>query len=396
VSTTGNVSVALRLSTGTSLFLKKQIVPVLMYGSPIWSIPKETNYMYLSSSNGLPKGNALRLHVKTLLGNFLNREVSVMLCRSLPGGENNNNGSRVLLEMGNYVDKEDLLLHHSKRDGVELSDWDMEPTEIQYEKCQSGFSKYTLNLSKYASTRACNAELGLFPLCNAAWSHAIKYYLRLENGTHNYLLNIAYQCCKTENYFWHQGIQKLLRRSGFSYVGINPKTVNKENFHHKFHLRLDDMNIQKYNTFIQSSSRFKLLSNLKSRYELSPYLTLIDSVEDRKIFTRLRLDMNVTKECLLKRQRGNTNDANGNNLCDLCKSEPEDVCHLLLQCNSFKDLRERYFSSFSTHMMRELDECNNDMDKVSMLLNLKMAGAHKKKTVELVVELYKERVRMSN
>ena len=73
--------------------------------------------------------------------------------------------------MGNYVDKEDLLLHHSKRDGVELSDWDIEPAEIQYEKCQSGFSKYTLNLSKYANTRACNAELGLFSLCNQVMQH---------------------------------------------------------------------------------------------------------------------------------------------------------------------------------------------------------------------------------
>ena len=87
----------------------------------------------------------------------------------------------------------------------------------------------------------------------------------------------------------------LLQRHGFSFVYTNPLVVNRLYFHQRFRQSLDDIWIQKFNSLARNSSSLRLLGRLKDKYELSLYLCKISSIETRKIFTRLRIDQNVTK-----------------------------------------------------------------------------------------------------
>ena len=68
----------------------------------------------------------------------------------------------------------------------------MRINENEIEKVHQYFCKRTLNVSKYASKNAVNAELGRCPIMHKAWGLAVEYSLRLENCTENAILNEAF------------------------------------------------------------------------------------------------------------------------------------------------------------------------------------------------------------
>jgi hypothetical protein len=357
LSTTGNVSVPLSVS-----LFKKQIVPILTYGCPLWSLPKETNYVRVISSTDLPKGTDLRRYMGDTLRRMCGRDVMLKTCKRLSAKAGDDHVA--LLDFGDYSVKEYVITQAIKPDNLVFEDWDIDVEKIQYEKIQSEFSKYVLNVNKYASSKACRAELGLFPLCNTTWSHAIKYYLRMEFGTGNALLNAAFSCAKVNNHTWFQSIQRLLRIYGFGYVLANPLSVNKEQFHHEFHRRVDDIYVQYFHAVARRSSRLQLLGELKENYDISPYVCQLKSIEDRKVFTRLRIDLNVTKESQ-RRRCSKAEKATYSTICDACKKEPEDVRHLLLTCENNNDIREK-FSTVKRNVKDILDlktTCNNNLQE---------------------------------
>ena len=65
------------------------------------------------------------------------------------------------------------------------------------EKVHNDFCKKILGVSKYSSTSAVNSELGRFPILNNALSFAVKYWIRLNSGTSNKILNEAFKVNKS-------------------------------------------------------------------------------------------------------------------------------------------------------------------------------------------------------
>ena len=105
-----------------------------------------------------------------------------------------------------------------------------------------------------------------------AWGLAVKYLLRLENGTENTILNEAFLEAKTADHDWIQSVQYMLCTNGFHDIWLNPLNCNEQTFHKMFIQRLDDQYRQNLLGFIKTSSRFKVLSSLKDGVELSPYI----------------------------------------------------------------------------------------------------------------------------
>ena len=77
-----------------------------------------------------------------------------------------------------------------------------------------------------SSNYACRAELGRYPLCNQMWNLSIPYWLRLENGTNNIILNNAYNCVKQEKHDSFQSIQCLLSLNGLDNIWLQPPSCN--------------------------------------------------------------------------------------------------------------------------------------------------------------------------
>ena len=77
-------------------------------------------------------------------------------------------------------------------------------------------------MSKFSSNHACRAEHGRFPICFKMWKLCLQYWLRLENGTDNIILNQVYQCNKEENHYWYQSIKYLLCINGLGNIWYCP------------------------------------------------------------------------------------------------------------------------------------------------------------------------------
>ena len=134
-----------------------------------------------------------------------------------------------------------------------------------------------------------------------AWGLSVKYWLRLENGTENAILNEAFLETKTANHDWIQSVQYVLCTNGFRDIWLNLLNCDEQTFHKMFIQRLEDQHRQNLLGFMKTSSRFRVLSSLKDGVELSPYITQIRNPDIRQILPILRIDLNCLVTCKTKK-----------------------------------------------------------------------------------------------
>ena len=94
--------------------------------------------------------------------------------------------------------------------------------ENQDEKLHQYFCKRSLNISKYASNTAVSTELGRFPITHQAWRQSMKYWVRLESGTGNKLLNGAFYQTKRDSHEWIQSVEHMRVPMDFVMYGWTP------------------------------------------------------------------------------------------------------------------------------------------------------------------------------
>ena len=233
-------------SLATSIF-EKQIAPILLYGCPIWCLPKHHNLIYIEEQ---PEQVNTRSITDQVIRNILGHCVPLDYVRRV-GKINNGQNRKILVKLKNYEDKEAILRSNSS--SYIISNFEVNGhTDIH--KMHMDFCKKALNVSKFCSISAVSTELGLFPLDNQAYSLTVKYWLRLVNSTDNELLNECYIDSVNENYEWLDGIRAILSTNGFGYVWNNPLSVNKDTFHKIFRQRLHDQYIQDLKRKIESSN----------------------------------------------------------------------------------------------------------------------------------------------
>ena len=319
--TTGNASTKLSLSV-----FDKQIVPILLYGSNIWSLPATQNLVYIAGQS--EKANTRSL-VDEIMHTVCGRSIPFAYARRV--GKLGNYPRKILIRLNNYHDKEDLLRRASNH--PYLFEEFNEHTTSDIEKVHTDYLKRCLNLNKHGSNTAVRGELGRFPVLHIAWSQTIKYWLRLQAGTQNQVLNAAFAQATYENHQWVQSIEALLKRNGFTNIWLNPGIADSE-FHKYFKCRLDDQFKQDWSAKI-NSSRFEVLKCFKTNFVRSKYLDIIRCPDIRQIFTRLRVDMNVLATSKVNVSVSNT--------CPVC-TRVEHVTHFILECPYFKQDRDKFVS----------------------------------------------------
>ena len=370
-----NVSVKLALS-----LFDKQIIPILLYGAAIWSLPDTQNLLYLLDQPEDTRDNTRQL-VSIALSDTVGRDMSFEYARRV-GKRSNASNRKIIIRLHSFSDKNEIL-HCCQNTTYVFVNFDTEPNYLMkdsIEKVHTAYMKKTLNVTKFASNMCMYSELRRFPILHNAWSLAIKYWLRLCTGTGNILLNNAYRLAMEENHMWVQSIQYLLSSNGLGDIWICPENANAQ-FHKLFRLRLNDQFIQRWYNFINTSSRFVTLRELSDDFKLPVYINVIKNPSIRLLFTRLRIDINV-----LSTSRGSQKRKD---LCPLCSVEAEDVSHFILRCPEFATERDRFLSNASVYMSN--NELSTDASKLNVILNLRCPPECIPLCCEYVNTIYKKR-----
>ena len=354
----------------------RQIEPILHYGAAIWSVPRTNNLVYLHNQCG----NNSRDIVFNLFQQVLGQRIPFVYARKIGRKPTGNIDNRtILLEVCSYTHKEMLLRDHP----VLFSDY-TDKGVSKTEGLHNYYCKRTLNVTKYSSTKAVYTELGRGPILNKAWGMAIKYWIRLENGTANTFLNEAYTEAKRNEHSWLQSIQYLLCKNGFRDMWLDKASYDHRVFHNYFLQRLDDQFKQNLSCDIASSSRFRILSSLKDNFGMSPYLTHIRNPNIRNIFTRLRIDLNCLATC---KTQGNFS------MCPMCKLKPETVEHFIIKCPHYTDERN-LFTAKILPISQHYSSYDN-VRKIQYILDLRCPTQAVSPCIKFISTIYKTREKSS-
>ena len=156
INTNNNINVRLAMS-----LFDKQIVPILLYGSAIWSIPKEHNLLYLEQ---IPENENTRKIVP---------ETLKKICG--PKKRDPITPRRILIHVKHINDKMELLRNACKYRCVVNNFGNENVSNSELETCQTNYIKKAMNVSKYSSSLAMQVELGRYPITHRAWGSVIKY-----------------------------------------------------------------------------------------------------------------------------------------------------------------------------------------------------------------------------
>ena len=379
--TNKNVSTSLALS-----IYDKQIAPVLMYGCPIWSVPRTGNIIYLENQ---PEGTQIRKRVNEVFMELFNRKIPFEYARRV-GKVATGSNRRILIKLENFDVKQEIL---SKCSGNYMFTDFQDDCISDVDKAHMDFCKKSLNISKYASNTAVYFELGVTPLQHKMLSLAIKYWLRLTNGTENVLLNEAYKENLDEKFEWSQGINALLTKNGFGDIWNDPASVSPVSFHKTFRKRLDDQFVQNLSYKLNTSSRFDILKyfyNKDNKFRKQTYVDLIKNPSVREYFTRLRIDLNV-----LENAKPNIEKSPSNGKCVNCQNhELETPGHLLFTCERFKDMRSKCFDIMTTNDPNFKPEIMNNYELLEYVLNLACPPECLVGCCQLVKGIYDARVKL--
>ena len=383
-----NVSGTHSVSLAYELF-EKQVLPIINYGCSIWSLPRVSTILYLDNVDINVKDT--RNFVTKIVNKVTSNTVMFNMARRL--GSRSSNVRPILIKFKNIEDKE--VFYQAFRSNKEYNNLLCRNPDILYdnydiENIHTKFCKHILGLRRNTSNLGALGELGKYPVIYKNWTLAIKYWLRLENGTFNKLLNKAYEVAKVENHYFCQAIKSLLFQNGFGFVWKNPLSVTT-NFNITFINRLQDQFLQTWHSKTSDSNVTKLLNHLKSnKYSMSNYLHLVKDTQIRQMFTKLRISAHCLQECS-GRYLGLSRDER---ICKLCSSNTiESVEHFILHCDKFSIERDVRFAQISQNYRGFATM--SDTEKLKFILNLNENLSECNTIVcAFINNIYKERQKM--
>ncbi len=196
-----NISTAL----ANSLF-DKQISPILLYGSALWILPEVNRYAKIVISN--------------VMDWFAYKQVDKLfhevMGRKIPFEKTyipiNREEKLLYIKFEHWKDKEELIrvTKDTPNIGLEVFDHNVPMHNFDnIDKVQGKFLKFSLGVSKFASTSAVLRELGQFPITLKGIRLALMYYYRLRNSivpeTHP-ILSAAFSCMQESNNPWLENV----------------------------------------------------------------------------------------------------------------------------------------------------------------------------------------------
>lgn len=342
----------INLPVALSVF-DKQVAPVLLYGTPVWTLPENNKFLYV---NGVPETNE---NTKSLVEGFIENVVGKrMIIKSAKriGKAQTNEPRKILAEMSDVKDRDVLLYNQNTTMFTKYE----RKEKNKIESVANNLYKFLLGQSKFASTTACMGELGRYLLYIRAWTLSMKYWLRLEKGTNNILLNHAYHEEKLRKNWWIENIETILKENGFAYVINKSKETNTDAFCRQFQQRLIDQSIQQWHTRITESNKLKHATKLEHNYRRSPYLDNLDSRKLKATVCSLRIGYNNLGYSYKNKTK----------TCPKCGHDIETVEHVILYCKEYEEGRKRLMEKLKKEELDIKFMALNDQNKITSILDL--------------------------
>lgn len=330
------------ISTSLALTLfQKQVSPILLYGCPSWALP-EANRRVRFTFHKL--NYFAKSQVSTIMQDILQQEVDITRHEII------RNDKQVVVELASWRDKCNLLNKYNMKPGPMLykveDDIHVRPqTTLGITKVQTKFCKFTLGLSKFASSTAVLRELGQYPIELQAIRHSLMYYYRLCNeisGTSHKLLQNAFECMKATNHPWLENVAYAFSKNGLNSVHLHINQLRKSYVKSSIKQRLEDQYKQQNEGELSKRAHLNSIhrTDFSSKYEMKPYLGLIKTPSIRCIFTRIRLNCTMLSPNPYSEIVQN---------CPLCK-KLRDWEHCLIECPNNNAKFEQYIMKIEKYI----------------------------------------------
>ena len=132
INTNNNINVRLAMS-----LFDKQVVPILLYGSAIWSIPKEHNLLHLEQ---IPENENTRKIVWETLEKICGKSIDFRYARRV-GKRDPNTPRRIPIHVKHISDKMELLRNACKYRCVVNNFGNENVFNSELETCQTNYKK---------------------------------------------------------------------------------------------------------------------------------------------------------------------------------------------------------------------------------------------------------------
>ena len=136
---------------------------------------------------------------------------------------------------------------------------------------------------------------------------------------------------------WISSIRRQLEKNGFLSLFINEYPETPIFIHKKLHERLvDEFHQNAFSTIRNENSKLRTYVLIKSDFGMETYLTEIKNVKLRIKLTKFRL----SNHSLMIEKGRYTGLKPEERLCPFCPNLVEDEIHFLLNCHTYKNIRE--------------------------------------------------------
>ena len=246
----------------------------------------------------------------------------------------------------------------------------------ELERVHLTFCKRILGVKDSASLAGVYGELGRFPLYVKRTVNIVKFWFKMVKSDNTVLKTVYHKsfidCVNGENN-WVTRLKTIFDNYGFSYA-IDNTDVLDNSFLHLFEERVKDTFIQNWHEKVNSSSILILYKELKSTFEIEPYLHFIKSFKLRSNLTKMRISAHNLRINTGRYVRPILERINRK--CVFCNdNDIEDEFHFILKCSAFAELRNKFIKKYffrnnSMYKLIELFKSNsNSIIRLSKFLS---------------------------
>jgi hypothetical protein len=180
----------------------------------------------------------------------------------------------------------------------------------------------------------------------------IRYWLRLcklsENRLTKKVFNHDNELAKTGRKSLGQEVKIILETAGLDiWDNQNADEINENSVINMVHQSEMKIFHDKLKEDMQSMSRLTIYRQIKSNFELEKYVQVVKNKKDRGLLAKARMGT-LPIRVETGRYRG---IAREERICQHCDGQAvEDEVHVLLYCNKYNDIRDKFYQTILTHI----------------------------------------------
>ena len=252
------------------------------------------------------------------------------------------------------------------------------PKSNPIENIKMMICKQILGVQKQTTNIGVLLELGETPLSLNAIKLAVKNWERIRLGNANKVLLASYRESLEGSLTWISGIKNVLETNGMLCFFQNSYRNTPIAYKNLFQRLIDQFHQNAFETIRKEDSKLRTYALFKKNIGIESYLVEIRNPETRSAITKFRL----SNHCLMIETGRYTNIPKESRFCPFCENLPETESHFLIDCPTYKPLRDRLLK----RTMQNVQYYTADQKMESLLTNIDL------NTIEYIVNAFKLRI----